>query len=389
MFPLLLAAALSTPARAWDLTGYAWDVEDGPITWYLIGSDAMPAEDYEDEVLAAFEVWAEQDTCSAFEFTYGGILTDTEGGFASDGLTTVTLGDPDDTLGTGIFGASYLLASSELIGQVLGSSIYALTEADIILDPDYDWVTLEEMDAGGCDGAMVLEAALAHEVGHLLGLGNSCDEDEFCSDEERAAAMYWAHEACDTQGMEPNGDDLEALAALYGVYVHVYLRSASGGAYGETATWAGPVPLEICFEAGTNSAAEQLAWDFGDGTTATGEEVCHEWTAEGRYTMTLEGTRTDDGCTGQESLDILACTDLSTLEPGLASFTATGATTGQAGNAMPAATDGCIEAVTWEAWLDGELAWISVEWEPEVVLPGPGSYLLRLTVSGPGGSYVD
>ncbi|MFH1465387.1 MAG: PKD domain-containing protein [Pseudomonadota bacterium] len=389
MHALLLAAALSTTAHAWDLTGYAWDVEDGPITWYLIGSDAMPAEDYEDEVLAAFEVWTEQDPCLAFEFAYGGILTDTEGGSASDGLTTITLGDPDNTLGTGVFAASYLRASSELIGEVLGWYIYALTEADIILNPDYDWVTLEEMDAGGCDGAMVLEAVLAHEVGHLLGLGNACDDGGLCSDEELAAAMYWALHACDTQGMEPNGDDLQGLSALYGVYVGVSLRSASGGDYGETATWAGPLPLELCFAAASNGAADDFAWDFGDGATAAGEQVCHTWTTEGHTTVALEGTRTSDGCSGQDSLDILACTDLGSLEPGLASFTATGDTTGQAGNAVPAATVGCIEVVTWEAWRDGELAWISVEWEPEVVLPGPGSYLLRLTVSGPGGSYVD
>lgn len=44
VYALLLAATLSAPVQAWSVTTMAWDMEAGPVTWYLVGSDAFPAE---------------------------------------------------------------------------------------------------------------------------------------------------------------------------------------------------------------------------------------------------------------------------------------------------------------------------------------------------------
>ncbi len=388
MHAMLLAAALSTPAQAWDLMGYAWDTDDGPVTWYLVGSEAFPAEDYEDSALAAFEAWSDLDPCLELELEYGGIL-DIDGGSGSDGYTTVTLGDPDGMLSSGMTAVTYARMSAEELFEVDGETFYAYSEVDIFINPEASWTTLDRVDAEGCDDAYILEAMLAHNVGHLLGLGNSCDQGDSCTEDEIAAAMYWDLGTCTTQALEPNEDDVQGLQALYGFLVEPAVTSASGGAQWEGTGWSGPLPLEVCLEAASADDADAFTWDFGDGDSDSGSSVCHTWDSEGAWTVTLEGTRTADGCSGEDRLIILSCTDLATLEPGLISIDVTSETRGWTENNVPIEVEDCIEELSWEAWLDDVSIWTSEEWEPLVLLEGPGSYRLRLTVSGPGGAYTD
>jgi PKD repeat protein len=54
----------------------------------------------------------------------------------------------------------------------------------------------------------------------------------------------------------------------------------------------GPLPLTVRFDAGATgvSVSPSFAWDFGDGTSATGSPVQHVYRDPGRFTATVTGT---------------------------------------------------------------------------------------------------
>ncbi|NLX17746.1 MAG: PKD domain-containing protein [Desulfobulbus sp.] len=62
-----------------------------------------------------------------------------------------------------------------------------------------------------------------------------------------------------------------------------------------TSTAAGPAPLTVAFDGSGSTAASgrtirSYAWDFGDGSTATGATASHAYTSAGTYTATLTVT---------------------------------------------------------------------------------------------------
>ena len=61
----------------------------------------------------------------------------------------------------------------------------------------------------------------------------------------------------------------------------------------------GKAPLVVHFDARVDAGADsyECEWDFGDGTTATGNPVEHEFTAPGSYTVKVHVT-TSGGATG-------------------------------------------------------------------------------------------
>jgi PKD repeat protein len=65
-------------------------------------------------------------------------------------------------------------------------------------------------------------------------------------------------------------------------------------------TQAGYAPLTVSFDGSASSDSDgtivSYSWDFGDGTTATGETATHEYTQPGMYTATLT-TMDEDGVT--------------------------------------------------------------------------------------------
>lgn len=49
----------------------------------------------------------------------------------------------------------------------------------------------------------------------------------------------------------------------------------------------GPAPLEVAFRDASRGAIDEFTWEFGDGRTASGEEVSHIYTGPGSYTVRL------------------------------------------------------------------------------------------------------
>jgi len=56
----------------------------------------------------------------------------------------------------------------------------------------------------------------------------------------------------------------------------------------------GPAPLTVIFDALSSYDSDGViltySWDYGDGSTGSGDEVSHTYATEGSYTVTLEVT---------------------------------------------------------------------------------------------------
>ena len=66
-------------------------------------------------------------------------------------------------------------------------------------------------DAADCETSQILERALAHHVGHVVGIPHSCEVGQPCTEPAaREALMYWAQSACDPR-LELSSWDIAAF----------------------------------------------------------------------------------------------------------------------------------------------------------------------------------
>jgi len=121
----------------------------------------------------------------------------------------------------------------------------------------------------------------------------------------------------------------------------------------------GTSPLAVDFDAGTSYDSDgriaSYAWDFGDGTTATGKTTSHTFTATANHTYTVTLTVTDDNgatASGSQSIEVLV-TVPSDNNPPTARFTAlpsygNSPLTVQFDASLSRDTDGSIELYGWD-----------------------------------------
>ena len=140
----------------------------------------------------------------------------------------------------------------------------------------------------------------------------------------------------------------------------------------------GTTPLKVTFTNTTIGKVTAWAWDFGDGTSATGKSPKHSYATPGSYTVTLTATGPGGSST------ITASTPISATPPApVANFTMTpGSGTAPLTVTFTDTTTGTV--TSW-AWDFGDGTTSAVE-SPSHSYASPGSYTVTLTATGPGGS---
>lgn len=101
------------------------------------------------------------------------------------------LGICDDVGWVDLF-LEYDLQATGLISLVT-SNTYVLTVSG---SPFVPLFSQSAVDAGECTDGYSVEFLLAHEAGHILGIGHSCEEGEACSSDEAEALMSGVFVPC-------------------------------------------------------------------------------------------------------------------------------------------------------------------------------------------------
>lgn len=145
-----------------------------------------------------------------------------------------------------------------------------------------------------------------------------------------------------------------------------------------TSATSGAAPMTVTFTSTSTGNITGLAWDLGDGSTASGASVSKYYGAAGTYTVTLAASNAFGSTTASKTITLTAAA----VAP-VADFTAS-ATTGVAPLTVTFsdATQGGVTAWTWNF---GDGGTSSVQ-NPSHQYMTAGTYNVSLTASGPGGS---
>lgn len=313
----------------------------------------------------------------------------------SDGVNAIVFDDPDASLGleAGVLAAAWGASTPGAVA-VLRDGIPYFQHAgtvDIVFSGAVDWATSDALDDGACEGAYSFEATLTHELGHLLGLGHSCERFDRCTDPLlRGATMYYSTPPCDPGVVEPNLDDREGLGALYGPSLSIDCsRSSDHGVLGVA-----PLALE-CVASPINGLvlAEDPVWDLGDGARATGVRIAHTYEEAGVYDLSVAWEGTGPGCAEgvAEVLERPGFVRVCEVPEARFEVLRGDGLQVQLSNDSDLSTFGCVSDVRWEVFeelrttLDPVVGPLEA-WEPVIELPAPGTYTAVLHVGGPAGT---
>lgn len=142
----------------------------------------------------------------------------------------------------------------------------------------------------------------------------------------------------------------------------------------------GGKPLTVQFTSNSTGSITGYLWDFGDGTTSTAQNPSHEYGQVGVYPVTLTTT----GPSGDDILRKEAYIQVTNAAvPPIAAFSAN-----QRQGVAPltvAFTNSSTGSITGYLWDFGDSK-TSTQTSPSHTYTSPGTYTVKLTASGPGGS---
>jgi len=389
----IAALFIATPALGWKHTGNVWAPEQLPVEFTIadVGEDSLPEPfvDAEYAILQGFAAWDDAE-CSTFESDYLG-STPENTPFQIDNQQHFSFDDPGGTLGAGVKAVTQYIGSATIVFNQDGKTYFRFREADIIFNDGFSWVTDQQIQDGACFDGHSIQATATHEIGHFQGLGHSCEENEECPEQNFAeATMYWSAGTCASQRSQINSDDIDGITAIYGPYATFQCSREMEPGDPDTIAF-GTIPFTINCSVISKNVEEivSVEWLWGDGNSATGLNVSHEYTEAGNFTVRALITGENEACGewdyNHRRVSYVRACDVPQAQ---SSFDHIDGLTYQLLNETNVSVYGCIYEIQWDIFEEGgsePIASIQA-WEPQFTFPDEGNYRIVLNVGGPAGT---
>jgi hypothetical protein len=391
---ILIAAGMLIPqsAFAWKHLYKVWSPSQIPVPYTIseVGEDSLPnpGPDAEEAVVEGYAAWLAAE-CSTFEAQYDGLTADNTPNILNE-LNHVSFDDPGGDLGATVKAVTNTIASAAIVFNQDGNTYFKYRDTDIIFNDGFDWATDAQIDSGDCFNEHSIQSTATHEIGHLMGLGHSCEEGEACTELSKLeATMFWSAGACNTQRSQINEDDIDGITAIYGPYATFQCsRELTPGDADTTAFGVVPFTLNCSVVSKNIEEIQSVEWFWGDGESATGNNVSHEFTRPGNYTVSALITGENQACGvwdyNHRRVSYVRACDVPSAE---SSYSHVDGLTYQLLNETDVSVYGCIYNIQWDVYKEGssEVLESIQAWEPQFTFPEEGTYRVVLNVGGPAG----